>query len=177
MFVCVMPSDSKHVLEQEAARLKKEKKRTSTIDLVLSYTASQVDLASEAIEEVFSRKKVSSISATAPINRPAVPCRPEQPIVDLEDSANGRETRRQRAKKLDKTQGFMKYKRLNEAYRPARKRVKDWKEISARLSENELKYQSARLRCAFLPSDTGCPISDVIPKWNDLVFKINGAMH
>ena len=58
------------------------------------------------------------------------------------------ETTRQRMKKmgmkkLDKTRGFMKYKRLNEAYRPALKHVKDWKEISARLSENELKYQSA----------------------------------
>ena len=56
MFVRVMPSDYKRVLEQEAARLKEEKKRMSTIDLVPSHTASQVDLASEAIEEVFSQK-------------------------------------------------------------------------------------------------------------------------
>jgi len=100
-----------------------------------------VDLASEAIEEVFSQKGLLT-SATTPINQLAVPRRPEQPIVDLEDSAMDEETTRQRMKKLDKTRGFMKYKRLNEAYRPARKRVKDWKEISARLSENELKYQS-----------------------------------
>jgi glutamate synthase (NADPH/NADH) len=75
---------------------------------------------------------------------------------------------------LDKMRGFMKYKRLNEAYRPARKRVKDWKEISARLSVNELKHQSARcMDCGvpFCQSDTGCPISNVIPKWNDLALK------
>lgn len=68
----------------------------------------------------------------------------------------------------------MKYKRLNEAYRPPRKRVKDWREISTRLTESELKYQSARcMDCGvpFCQSDTGCPISNIIPKWNDLVFK------
>ena len=124
MFVRVMPSDYKRVLEQEAARLKEEKKRMSTIDLVPSHTASQVDLASEAIEEVFSQKGLLT-SATTPINQLAVPRRPEQPIVDLEDSAMDEETTRQRMKKLDKTRGFMKYKRLNEACRPARKRVKD----------------------------------------------------
>ncbi|KAF8201622.1 NADPH-dependent glutamate synthase [Pholiota molesta] len=60
------------------------------------------------------------------------------------------------------------------AYRPPRKRVKDWNEISTRLTENELKYQSARcMDCGvpFCQSDTGCPISNIIPKWNDLVFK------
>ena len=81
---------------------------------------------------------------------------------------------KQRLHKLDKTRGFMKYKRLGEAYRPPRKRTKDWKEISTRLTESELKYQSARcMDCGvpFCQSDTGCPISNVIPKWNDLIFK------
>lgn len=173
MFVRVMPYDYKRVLEQEVTRLKEEKKRMSAIDLVPSHTASQVDLASEAIEEVLSHKGLPP-SATTPSSQLAVPRKPEQPIADLEDSAMDEETTRQRLKKLDKTRGFMKYKRLNEAYRPARKRVKDWKEISARLSENELKYQAARcMDCGvpFCQSDTGCPISNVIPKWNDLVFK------
>jgi len=68
----------------------------------------------------------------------------------------------------------MKYKRLGEAYRPPRKRVKDWNELSMRLTESELKYQSARcMDCGvpFCQSDSGCPISNIIPKWNDLVFK------
>ena len=77
-------------------------------------------------------------------------------------------------KKLDKTRGFMKYNRLGEAYRPPRKRVKDWKELSIRLTDTELTVQAARcMDCGvpFCQSDTGCPISNVIPKWNDLVFK------
>ncbi|KAF8317483.1 FMN-linked oxidoreductase [Clavulina sp. PMI_390] len=171
LFVRVMPYDYKRVLEQEAARAKEEKKRMSTIDLVPSHTASQVDLADEAISEVLAKtsKPINSSSQLQVTFR-----KPEQPIVDLEDAALDEETTRQRMKKLDKTKGFMKYKRLNEAYRPARKRVKDWREISTRLSETELKYQSARcMDCGvpFCQSDTGCPISNVIPKWNDLVFK------
>lgn len=169
LFVRVMPFDYKRVLEEEAARAKEEKKRMSTIDLVPSHTASQVDLADETIEDVLVRKEPSASLLQATLTR-----RGEQPILDLEDAALDEETTRQRMKKLDKTKGFMKYKRLNETYRPARKRVKDWKEISHRLTENELKYQSARcMDCGvpFCQSDSGCPISNVIPKWNDLVFK------
>ncbi|KAH8829512.1 hypothetical protein DL96DRAFT_1598411 [Flagelloscypha sp. PMI_526] len=166
LFVRVMPSDYKKVLEEQAVRQKEEKLRASVIDLVPSRTASQVDLASEGLEEVLAPK--------APLfPTPAKP-RHEPTVVDMEDSLVDNDTTKQRLTKLDKTRGFMKYKRLGEAYRPARKRVKDWKEISSRLTESELKYQSARcMDCGipFCQSDTGCPISNVIPKWNDLVFK------
>jgi glutamate synthase (NADPH/NADH) len=94
--------------------------------------------------------------------------------LDLEDSMVDDTATKQRTQKLDKTRGFMKYKRLNETYRPPRKRVKDWEEISRRLSDHELKYQSSRcMDCGvpFCQSESGCPISNVIPKWNDLVFK------
>ncbi|CAG8789473.1 7190_t:CDS:2, partial [Racocetra fulgida] len=50
----------------------------------------------------------------------------------------------------------------------------DWKEINARLSDAQLKVQAARcMDCGvpFCQSDTGCPIGNIIPKWNDLVFK------
>jgi glutamate synthase (NADPH/NADH) len=83
MFVRVMPYEYKQVLEQEAARLKEERQRMSTIDFVRSYTASEVNLASEAIEEVFSRKGL----LTAVTLSPSALRKPEQPIVDLEDSA------------------------------------------------------------------------------------------
>ena len=69
---------------------------------------------------------------------------------------------------------FLRYKRLTESYRNPRKRVKDWAEISNRLTEDECKVQAARcMDCGvpFCQSDTGCPIGNIIPKWNDLVFK------
>ncbi|EGG05651.1 uncharacterized protein MELLADRAFT_48761 [Melampsora larici-populina 98AG31] len=104
----------------------------------------------------------------------AKPVGEEPAVIDLEDSMVDAETAGRRVEALDKTRGFMKYKRLNEAYRNPRARTKDWAELSNRLTENELKVQSARcMDCGvpFCQSDSGCPISNVIPKWNDLVFK------
>ena len=68
----------------------------------------------------------------------------------------------------------MKYQRRSEKYRKPETRIRDWKELSTRLNEDELKYQAARcMDCGvpFCQSDTGCPISNIIPKWNELVFQ------
>lgn len=170
MFVRVMPLDYKRVIEQQDLRAKEEKKKLSTIDLVPSYTASQVDLASEGLEDLLLPKEPPTPTHTQTAHRP----RAEPSLVDLEDSVVDEATTRQRLAKLDKMRGFMKYKRLNEVYRPPRKRVRDWKEISSRLDDHELKIQAARcMDCGvpFCQSDTGCPVSNVIPQWNDLVFK------
>ncbi|KIJ44237.1 hypothetical protein M422DRAFT_252247 [Sphaerobolus stellatus SS14] len=174
LFVRVMPLEYKRVLIEQDARAKEEKIRQSVIDLVPSRTASQVDLASENLEEVL-HPKASLQESLSMSHVPTLKSRHSEPSVpDLEDSMVDDATTKQRMAKLDKTRGFMKYKRLGEAYRPPRKRVKDWKEISHRLNETELKYQTARcMDCGvpFCQSDSGCPISNIIPKWNDLVFK------
>ncbi|KAH9951960.1 NADPH-dependent glutamate synthase [Amylocystis lapponica] len=170
LFVRVMPEDYKRVLEEQVARAKEEKMRQSAIDLVPSRTASQVDLASEGLEDLLSPKEPPSFQSSRSVSRTRV----EPSVGDMEDSLVDDATTKQRLNKLDKTRGFMKYKRLTESYRPSRKRVKDWKELSTRLTEGELKYQSARcMDCGvpFCQSDTGCPVSNIIPKWNDLVFK------
>jgi len=73
MSVRVMPHDFEQVLEQETARLKEGKKRMSTIDLVPSYTASKVNLASEAIEEVFSQKGL--LTSVTPSSNPPLQAR------------------------------------------------------------------------------------------------------
>ncbi|KAJ8517312.1 hypothetical protein ONZ45_g5485 [Pleurotus djamor] len=169
LFVRVMPLDYKRVLEEQAVKEKEDKVRQSVIDLIPSRTVSQVDLASEGLEDLLLPKTPVSSAVVPP-----TPKRHEPAVNDMEDSLIDENAAKQRAAKLDKTKGFMKYQRLTEAYRPPRKRVKDWKEISNRLTVSELKYQSARcMDCGvpFCQSDTGCPISNVIPKWNDLVFK------
>ncbi|TFK29800.1 NADPH-dependent glutamate synthase [Coprinopsis marcescibilis] len=162
LFVRVMPLDYKRVLEEQDIFEKEEKSRLNVIDLIPSRTASQVDLASEEMQDILLPKKGTIHKKTEPS------------VTDMEDSLVDENTTKQRLTKLDKTRGFMKYKRLGESYRPPVKRIKDWKEISTRLNENELKYQSARcMDCGvpFCQSETGCPISNIIPKWNDLVFK------
>jgi glutamate synthase (NADPH/NADH) len=167
LFVRVMPNDYKRILDEQAVRAKEEKLRQSVIDLIPPRTASQANLAS-GIEDVL---KAGTSGQVTPVTKHS---RVEPALLDLEDSMVDDNATKQRAQKLDKTRGFMQYKRLNETYRPPRKRVKDWKEISHRLNEDELKYQSSRcMDCGvpFCQSETGCPISNIIPKWNDLVFK------
>ena len=96
-------------------------------------------------------------------------------MLDLEDSVGDEKKEKKRnALILDKTRGFMKYTRRAEKYRNPKSRVKDWAELSGRLNEDELKFQSARcMDCGvpFCQSDTGCPLSNIIPKWNELVFQ------
>ena len=157
--VRVMPLDYKRVLEEEAAKAAAEKKRSSHVDLLgtLSRHGSQASLGAPEEEKADAHAKTSQQSAG-----------------DIEDSMVDEETAKARLAKLDKTRGFMKYKRLGEHYRNPNKRVKDFKELSNRLTDGELKYQTARcMDCGvpFCQSDTGCPISNLIPKWNDLVFK------
>lgn len=115
----------------------------------------------------------------AELNLPVIPGKKEEkakaaPLQDMEEAMGDSKAESRRALVLDKTKGFMKYHRRAEKYRDVKTRVKDWAELSSRLDEDELKYQSARcMDCGvpFCQSDTGCPISNIIPKWNELVFQ------
>ncbi|KXJ22785.1 putative glutamate synthase [NADPH] [Exaiptasia diaphana] len=96
------------------------------------------------------------------------------PIVDIE-SAIPDMTMEQKIidRVLDKTRGFVKYARSGNPYRPAKQRINDWKEIYSH-KKQDLKVQAARcMDCGvpFCQSNTGCPLGNVIPKWNDLVFQ------
>ncbi|KAG0767350.1 hypothetical protein G6F62_003329 [Rhizopus arrhizus] len=100
-----------------------------------------------------------------------------EPLVeDLEDSVLTEEAILLRRSKLDKLRGFMKYKRKTDRYRDPKKRTGDWKELNDRLSRSQLHEQAARcMDCGvpFCQSDTGCPIGNIIPKWNELVYRDN----
>ncbi len=82
---------------------------------------------------------------------------------------------------MGKTTGFMEYPRLLPLSRPPAERIKDWTEFHAHLPEPALREQGARcMDCgvpfchtgAILPGGaSGCPIHNLIPEWNDLVFR------
>jgi glutamate synthase (NADPH/NADH) len=100
----------------------------------------------------------------------------EPSIVDLEDSVMDRTVaiKKDSFENIDKLRGFMKYSRQSDTYRKTNVRTKDWSEVNKRLSVKELKVQAARcMDCGvpFCQSDIGCPIGNIIPQWNDLVFK------
>ncbi|XP_050334422.1 uncharacterized protein LOC126762005 [Bactrocera neohumeralis] len=79
---------------------------------------------------------------------------------------------------LDKIRGFIKYKREANMYRNANARQEDWDEVyNFQNIRKNLKSQAARcMECGvpFCQSNAhGCPLGNIIPKWNDLVFKDN----
>jgi glutamate synthase (NADPH/NADH) small chain len=74
---------------------------------------------------------------------------------------------------MGKPTGFMEFERRAMPSRPPGVRISDWYEIYTRADEHTLKQQGARcMDCGvpFCQSDTGCPIDNLIPEWNDLVY-------
>uniref|UniRef100_A0A2C9JI59 glutamate synthase (NADH) n=1 Tax=Biomphalaria glabrata TaxID=6526 RepID=A0A2C9JI59_BIOGL len=97
-------------------------------------------------------------------------------VVDIEDAIrNTTQENKVMDMVLDKAKGFVKYKRATYQYRNAAERQKDWKEIYNHKQVMEgLRVQAARcMDCGvpFCTSNHGCPLSNLIPKWNNLVFK------
>ncbi len=73
---------------------------------------------------------------------------------------------------MGKPTGFMEYQRLSEAYAPIDKRLKNYKEFVLRLSDEQAAIQGARCMDCGIPFCTsGCPVNNIIPDWNDLVYR------
>lgn len=76
--------------------------------------------------------------------------------------------------KMGKHTGFKEFERKTEPYREVHERLDDYNEIYSSHNEELLTTQGARcMDCGvpFCQSDTGCPIDNLIPEWNDLVYK------
>ncbi|KAJ1862391.1 glutamate synthase [NADH] [Coemansia sp. RSA 989] len=145
-FVKVLPTDYKRVLEEEEAARQK--------------TEAEADPASDS-------DRTLCADTQSPKAAPQ--------LVDIEDAMVDDAQLAARAKKLDKLRGFVRYGRRGDRYRSATRRAGDWKEISARQTRAQIQVQAARcIDCGvpFCQSDAdGCPIGNVIPKWNELVFR------
>jgi len=73
---------------------------------------------------------------------------------------------------MGKVTGFLEYERLEEGYQPVEKRLKNYKEFVIGLKADEAKVQGARcMDCGTPFCNNGCPINNIIPDFNDLVFK------
>jgi glutamate synthase (NADPH) small chain len=72
---------------------------------------------------------------------------------------------------MGKVTGFMEFERLSEANLPVQERVKNYKEFVLHLTDEQAKIQGARcMDCGIPFCTTGCPINNIIPDWNDLVY-------
>ena len=73
---------------------------------------------------------------------------------------------------MGKVTGFMEFERLSEANLPVTDRVKNYKEFVLHLTDDQAKVQGARCMDCGIPFCTsGCPINNIIPDWNDLVYQ------
>jgi glutamate synthase (NADPH/NADH) small chain len=73
---------------------------------------------------------------------------------------------------MGKPTGFMEFPRRDRDYRPVEERIKHFDEFVIPLSDQELKEQGARcMDCGIPFCHQGCPVNNIIPDWNDLVWK------
>jgi glutamate synthase (NADPH/NADH) small chain len=73
---------------------------------------------------------------------------------------------------MGKITGFLEYERLEEGYEPVAKRVKNYKEFIVSLNDEQSKVQAARcMDCGTPFCNSGCPVNNIIPDFNDLVFR------
>ena len=73
---------------------------------------------------------------------------------------------------MGKTTGFLEYTRELPQRRPPAQRINDWFEVYRDFDEEKVKTQGARcMDCGVPFCHTGCPLNNVIPDWNDLVYK------
>ncbi len=73
---------------------------------------------------------------------------------------------------MGKITGFMEYGRKDESYIPVKDRIKNYKEFTKPLKENELKDQGARcMDCGIPFCHSGCPLGNLIPDFNDAIYQ------
>jgi glutamate synthase (NADPH/NADH) small chain len=74
---------------------------------------------------------------------------------------------------MGKPTGFLEYTRLTSRYRPVEERIQDYREISLPVEEQELSREGARCMDCGTPfcHSFGCPVINLIPEWNDAVYK------
>ncbi|HSI53959.1 MAG: glutamate synthase subunit beta [Ramlibacter sp.] len=73
---------------------------------------------------------------------------------------------------MGKITGFMEFARVEEGYKPVAERVKHYKEFVVGLDDGQAKVQGARcMDCGTPFCNSGCPVNNIIPDFNDLVYR------
>jgi glutamate synthase (NADPH) small chain len=73
---------------------------------------------------------------------------------------------------MGKPTGFMEYGRALPRRRPVSVRLRDWREVYEPFGEEATKEQGARcMDCGIPFCHDGCPLGNLIPEWNDLVYR------
>jgi glutamate synthase (NADPH) small chain len=75
---------------------------------------------------------------------------------------------------MGKVTGFLEFQRLQEASEAVESRVRHYREFVLPLSEDKASKQGARcMDCGIPFCQSGCPVNNIIPDWNDLVYRLD----
>jgi glutamate synthase (NADPH/NADH) small chain len=73
---------------------------------------------------------------------------------------------------MGKVTGFIEFKRDKQPYRPVEERLRDWRQVMRPWPTEQLQKQGARcMDCGIPFCHQGCPLGNLIPDWNDLVYR------
>ncbi|ABD70645.1 glutamate synthase (NADH) small subunit [Rhodoferax ferrireducens T118] len=73
---------------------------------------------------------------------------------------------------MGKVTGFMEFERIEEGYKPVPERLKNYKEFVLGLDDKQANKQAARcMDCGTPFCSSGCPVNNIIPDFNDLVYR------
>src|SRR3974390_249249 len=73
---------------------------------------------------------------------------------------------------MGKPTGFLEFRRELPTRRPVPVRLRDWKEVYEPFAEDRLRTQASRcMDCGIPFCNDGCPLGNLIPDWNDLVYR------
>ena len=73
---------------------------------------------------------------------------------------------------MGKTTGFLEFERRLPPRRPVEERLRDWNELEGKHSDEDLSEQGARcMDCGIPFCHKGCPLGNIIPDWNDFVYR------
>jgi len=73
---------------------------------------------------------------------------------------------------MGKVTGFLEHSRSGTRYRPVEERIRDWHEVQIDPTPEQVRTQAARcMDCGVPFCNSGCPLGNLIPDWNDLVYR------
>ena len=75
---------------------------------------------------------------------------------------------------MGKVTGFLEIERVEKTFKPVEERIKSFDEFTEKLDKKVVAEQGARcMDCGIPYCHTGCPVNNIIPDWNDLVYNDN----
>lgn len=175
-FIKVFPHEYRRCLEKQAEEARElAPKFAAAVEEEIKMSQLVTDSPSKSLKNDFKEEIINELKDDGGMMNG----KPEEPkVVDIEDAIqNVARDQKNLEKTYDKLRGFVKYKRADVQYRETAERLQDWGEIfNHDKVKDGLQKQAARcMDCGvpFCQSNNGCPLSNIIPKWNDLVYRGN----